>query len=80
MKTKYILLGESCINHFENEDWKELEYCVLENFNGDIISWNKKDKLEELLEQLRGWNNFIILGKKDLKRIEKNTKIEIKWQ
>lgn len=79
MKTKYILLGETCVRHFENQDWQDLEICI-ENFNGDIISWNKKDSLEELLEQLRGWNNFIILGKKDLKRIEKNTKIEIKWQ
>ena len=79
MKT-YILLGEKAILDFENQDWKVLENSVLEDFNGDLIAWNKEtDNVSELLEQLRGWNDFIELSQQDLKDIEVNTKIEIEW-
>ena len=79
MKT-YILLGEKAILDFENQDWKVLENSVLEDFNGDLIAWNKEtDEVSELLEQLSGWNDFIELSEQDLKDIEANTKIEIEW-
>jgi hypothetical protein len=79
MKT-FILLGEKAILDFENQDWKALENSVLEDFNGDLIAWNKEtDSVSELLEQLRGWNDFIELSQQDLKDIEANTKIEILW-
>ncbi len=79
MKT-YILLGEKAILDFENQDWKVLENSVLEDFNGDLIAWNKEtDDVSELLEQLKGWNDFIELSEQDLKDIEANTKIEIEW-
>ena len=79
MKT-YILLGEKAILDFENQDWKVLENSVLEDFNGDLIAWDKEtDDVSELLEQLRGWNDFIELSEQDLKDIESNTKIEILW-
>ena len=79
MKT-YILLGEKAILDFENQDWKVLENSVLEDFNGDLIAWNKEtDEVSELLEQLSGWNDFIELSEQDLKDIESNTKIEILW-
>ena len=79
MKT-YILLGEKAILDFENQDWKVLENSVLEDFNGDLIAWNKEtDEVSELLEQLSGWNDFIELSEQDLKDIESNTKIKIKW-
>ena len=79
MKT-YILLGEKAILDFENQDWKVLENSVLEDFNGDLIAWNKEtDEVSELLEQLSGWNDFIELSEQDLKDIESNTKIEIEW-
>ena len=79
MKT-YILLGEKVILDFENQDWKALENSVLEDFNGDLIAWNKEtDEVSELLEQLSGWNDFIELSEQDLKDIEANTKIEIEW-
>jgi hypothetical protein len=79
MKT-FILLGEKAILDFENQDWKALENSVLEDFNGDLIAWNKEtDSVSELLEQLRGWNDFIELSQQDLKDIEANTKIEIEW-
>ena len=37
------------------------------------------DDVSELLEQLKGWNDFIELSEQDLKDIEANTKIEILW-
>ena len=80
MKT-FILLGEKAILDFENQDWKALENSVLEDFNGDLIAWNKEtDEVSELLEQLKGWNDFIELSEQDLKYIEANTKIKIEWQ
>ena len=79
MKT-FILLGEKVILDFENQDWKALENSVLEDFNGDLIAWDKEtENVSELLEQLKGWNDFIELSEQDLKDIEANTKIEIEW-
>ena len=79
MKT-FILLGEKAILGFENQDWKILETTILKDYNGDLIAWNKEtDDVSELLEQLRGWNDFIELSEQDLKDIEANTKIEIGW-
>lgn len=79
MKT-FILIGEKAILDLENEDWKALENSVLEDFNGDLIAWDKEtESVSELLEQLRGWNDFIELSEQDLKDIEANTKIEIEW-
>ena len=79
MKT-FILLGETTVNLFQHADWSLLEKAILEQNRGDIISWNKEtDDVSELLEQLRGWNDFIELSEQDLKDIEDNTKIEILW-
>mgnify|MGYP003404336331 FL=1 len=77
MKT-FILLGEKAITNFQEENWSDFQADVLMDYRGDIISWNKEtDEVSELLEQLRGWNDFIELSQQDLKDIEANTKIEI---
>ena len=39
--------------------------------------WSLLEKA--ILEQLKGWNDFIELSEQDLKDIEVNTKIEIEW-
>ena len=79
MKT-FILVGEQAVSRFNNEDWKQFEECILQDFDGDIISWSKEtDEVSELLQQLQGWDNFIELSEQDLKDIETNTKIEILW-
>ena len=79
MKT-HILVGSLAVKFFEEEEWEHLERSVLQNQSGDIIAWNKEtDEVSELLEQLRGWNDFIELSEQDLKDIEANTKIEINW-
>ena len=79
MKT-FILLGEKAITNFQEESWSDFQADVLMDYTGDIIAWNKEtDNVSELLEQLRGWNDFIELSEQDLKDIEANTKIEILW-
>ena len=79
MKT-FILVGEKAINNFQEESWSDFQADILMDYNGDIISWNKEtDSVSELLEQLRGWNDFTELSEQDLKDIEANTKIEIEW-
>ena len=79
MKT-FILLGEKAITNFLEESWSDFQADVLMDYTGDIIAWNKEtDNVSELLEQLRGWNDFIELSEQDLKDIEANTKIEIEW-
>ena len=79
MKT-FILIGEQSVKAFEDNDWKYLEETILEDYSGDLIAWDKEtDSVSELLEQLRGWNDFIELSEQDLKDIEANTKIEIEW-
>ena len=79
MKT-FILVGEQAVSRFNNQDWEQFEETILEDFNGDLIAWNKEtDEVSELLEQLSGWNDFIELSEQDLKDIESNTKIEILW-
>lgn len=78
MKT-FILLGEQVVINFQEENWSDLEENVLDNA-GDIIAWDKEtDDVSELLEQLKGWNDFVELSEQDLKEIEANTKIKINW-
>ena len=79
MKT-FILVGEITVALFQHADWSLLEKAILEQNRGDIIAWNKEtDEVSELLEQLKGWNDFIELSEQDLKDIEASTKIEINW-
>ena len=79
MKT-FILVGELAIANFQEENWSELQASILMDNTGDLIAWNKEaDDVSELLEQLKGWNDFIELSEQDLKDIESNTKIEILW-
>ena len=75
----YILAGEEAVNHFQEENWAELQGCVLMENSGDIFSfdYSNSNPISELLEQLRGWTNYIELSEEDMKDIEKNTLIEI---
>lgn len=74
----YILLGEQAVKDFQSNDWESLEYTILENFNGDLVAWDKEiDSVSELLNTLTGWDSFIELSSHDLKEIRDNTKIEI---
>ena len=80
MKT-YILVGEVAIKHFENEDYNELEDSIINNFNGDLVAWNKEtDSVSTLLDMLSGWTYFVELTEEDLKSIEANTRIEVNYE
>ena len=74
----YILVGEQGVKDFRNEDWESLEESVLDDFNADIIAWDKStESVSELLEMLRGWDDFVELTQRDLEIIEINTKVAI---
>jgi hypothetical protein len=74
----HILVGESAVNHFFNEDWDELEEAILKLNNGDIVGWNEeKDSVATLLDMLSGWGEFIELSGDDLRDITLNTNIII---
>lgn len=77
MKT-HILVGEIAVRNFLEGDLKDFEKDILEDFNGDIISWDKEtEEVSTLLEQLEGWLAFLELTEEDLEYLEENTKIEI---
>lgn len=77
MKT-YILVGEQGVKDFRNEDWESLEESVLDNYDADVIAWNKStESVSELLEMLRGWDDFTELSQEDIRDIQNNTKVII---
>lgn len=77
MKT-YILVGEQGVKDFINEDWESLEESILNNYDADIVAWDENtEDVSELLEMLRGWDDFTQLSQEDIKNIQNNTKIVI---
>lgn len=77
MKT-YILVGEQGVKDFRNEDWESLEENLLDNYDADIVAWDKStESVSELLEMLRGWDDFTELSQEDIKDIQNNTKVVI---
>ncbi|RTK93178.1 MAG: hypothetical protein EKK64_10700 [Neisseriaceae bacterium] len=75
MKT-YILVGETAVNHFLQNDFQELETAI-DVITGDIISFDKEtESITTLLDMLRGWNDFIELSANDIQEIKQNTNIE----
>lgn len=74
----YILVGEQGVKDFRNEDWESLEENILDNYDAEIVAWDKNaESVSELLEMLRGWDDFIELFQEDIKNIENNTKVVI---
>lgn len=70
----YILVGEQGVKDFKNEDWESLEKNLLD-YDADIVAWDKNtESVSELLEMLRGWDDFTELSQEDLETIEINTK------
>lgn len=79
MKT-FVLVGEQAVKDFQNENWSDFQSCILMDYQGDLIAWNKEtDSVSTLLDMLQGWDSFVELSKHDLIDIENNTKIEIDW-
>jgi hypothetical protein len=77
MKT-YILVGETAVKLFLDNDFTELENLIKDYNGGDIIAWNKEtDSVSTLLDMLSGWNDYIELTESDIENIKQYTKIEI---
>jgi len=77
MKT-YILVGETSVKLFLENNFTELENLIKDYNGGDIITWDKEtESVSVLLDMLRGWNNYIELTESDIKNIKQYTKIEI---
>lgn len=62
--TKYILAGREAIQYF-NTDKHDLVAKAIKNYKGDIFSIDNLDDIAELLENLRGYNDFIEIEKED---------------
>lgn len=74
----YILVGSEAVRLLDEMDWQELEQSVLYDFNGDIVAWDKDtDDVSELLEMLKGWDDFRELSEEELEIISLNTEIKI---
>jgi len=77
MKT-FILAGSEAVKHLFDEKYHKLEKSILRDCSGEIYSFDptQKNCLSELLEQLKGWNDFIELSDSAIKEIEENTSIQ----
>jgi hypothetical protein len=77
MKT-FILAGSEAVEHLFNEKYHKLEKAILRDIAGEIYSFNptETNALSQLLEQLKGWNDFTELSESDIKEIEENTPIQ----
>lgn len=53
----YILCGTEAVRALEQEDYSEVSKLIM-NYSADVYSIESLDELDELLEQLRGWNEF----------------------
>lgn len=65
-KTKYILCGHEAVNCSNSSNYKDLAKEIHEN-RADIYEISDLNEISELLEQLRGWDNFI-----EISSIERN--------
>lgn len=56
--TKYILAGREALQHYD-ADKHDLIAKAIKDYKGDIFSIDNLDDIAELLENLRGWDDFI---------------------
>lgn len=56
--TKYILAGREALQHYD-VDKHDLIAKAIKDYKGDIFSIDNLDDIAELLENLRGWDDFI---------------------
>lgn len=64
-KTKYILCGHEAVNCFNSSNYRDTAKLIHEN-KADIYEISDLNEISELLEQLRGWDEFI-----EIPRMEK---------
>ena len=57
---KYILTGRSAVNNYIEGDYKEVANLITNN-EGDIFGISSLDEIYELVEQLKGWDDFCVI-------------------
>lgn len=66
--TKYILCGHIALEHYHKDDYKSLVKAITDK-EGDMFAIDSLDEIYELLEQLRGWDNFEVITTLEHKKI-----------
>jgi len=75
-----IAVGYEMCNAITENDFENAVKHI-QNNNGDIIAFNKFDDVAEVMESLRGWNDFEVISDEDFKEINTllKAKESIKW-
>lgn len=68
-QTKYILCGSEAVNCFNSCNYRDTAKEIHEN-RADIFEISDLNDIAELLEQLRGWDNFIEVSSDEQLEIE----------
>jgi hypothetical protein len=73
----FILVGQSVVGAFEQEEWEYFEK-LLKDDDGCIIIWDSAtEHVSTLLDMLQGWSDFFALTQEDMDLIKKNTNVNI---
>ena len=66
-----VAYGEAVVNAIEEEEFEKCADLITQG-SGDIVGFNpRRDRIEELLEQLEGNTSFLVVDEKDLAEINK---------
>ena len=68
---KYILTGSLAVRNYIEGDHKEVANLITNN-EGDIFGIASLDEIHELIEQLKGWDDFCVITNQEREEILKN--------
>lgn len=68
---KYILTGSLAVRNYIEGDYKEVANLIAHN-EGDIFGIASLDEIHELIEQLKGWDDFCVITNQEREEILKN--------
>lgn len=68
---KYILTGSLAVRNYIEGDYKEVANLITNN-EGDIFGIASLDEIHELIEQLKGWDDFCVITNQEREEILKN--------
>lgn len=57
---KYILTGLRAIHYLSEDNYQDVANLI-ENYEADIFEIDSLDGIYELLEQLKGWDDFCVI-------------------
>jgi 3-dehydroquinate dehydratase len=67
---KYILTGSLAVRNYIEGDYKEVANLITHN-EADIYGISSLDEIHELIEQLKGWDDFCVITDQERKEILK---------